>query len=247
MLIALVSIFIANQLTEFRNDRLPAREATTAVTFQRLLGETTDEGRLTRLANAESVAIDVNSARLAERLHPLAPWELAAIVADERTFQLIFTGRGGTDEEATRAVNALLATFVEQEPFTGILGIQEQLDSLVNEIIEVERKIAEAVAAEPPPEPTEADYVAAIDLAALDAQIAALTAQHNLLKIELINPIPANPVAVPRSSAEIQADIDQVVLLLTGLQIERQAKADAIEEAGGTNRSRSCRNARGGR
>ena len=201
VLIALVSIFIANQLTDFRNDRLPAREAVTAVTFQRLLVETTDEGRLTRLANAESVAVDVNAARVAERLHPLAPWKLATIEADDRTFRLIFTGRGNTDEEATRRVDAMLALFVEQEPFTGILGIQDQLDALANEIIIVERNIAEAVAAEPVPEPTEADFIEANELAALDAQIVAITDRHNLLKIELINPIPENPLIAPRGSA----------------------------------------------
>ena len=79
VLIAMVSIFIANELTDFRNEQLPSREALATVTFQRLLGELSDEGRLTRLANAESVAVDVNSIKLAERLHPLAPWELASI------------------------------------------------------------------------------------------------------------------------------------------------------------------------
>ncbi len=61
LLISTVSIFIANELTDFRNDQLPAREAVATVFFQRLLGELTDEGRLTRLANAESVAVDANS------------------------------------------------------------------------------------------------------------------------------------------------------------------------------------------
>ncbi len=111
VLIAMVSIFIANALTDFRNDQLPAREAVATVFFQRLLGELTDEGRLTRLANAESVAVDVNSIKLAERLHPLAPWELASIVTDERSFELIFTGRGSTDEEATKRVDAILSRF----------------------------------------------------------------------------------------------------------------------------------------
>ena len=232
VLISMVSILIANELTDFRNDQLPAREAVQTVTFQRLLGELTDEGRLTRLANAESVALDVNSVKLAERLHPLAPWELASIERDERTFELLFTGRGDTDEEATMRVDGILSRFFEEEPFTGILGIQSQLDALAIEITRLERNIAEAVAAEPVPEPTTADYIAAFELAALDAQIGALIAQHNALKIELINPIRVDPFVVPRSSAAIQADIDQVVLLLTGLQVERQAKARAIEESG---------------
>ena len=237
VLVALVSIWIANQLTEFRNEQRPTREAVATITFQRLLGETSDEGTLTRLTNAESVAVEINATKLAERLHPLAPWEMAAIERDDRTFALRFIGRGATDLEATRRVEALMASFFEIEPFTGILGIQTQLDALSTEIIKLERNIAEAEAVDPPREPGEADFIATAELRALDAQIGALTVQHNTLKIELIRPLPpVDPLIIPRSSEEIQADIDIVFQLLVGLTVERQVAARAIEAAtGGAN------------
>jgi Mrp family chromosome partitioning ATPase len=166
--------------------------------------------------DATSLAQEVNASRLAERLHPLAPWEIAAIEADQRTRELRFIGRGVTDQEATAIAEGLRKSFLDEQPFTGVLDIERQLQSLASRISELRRLIALATSAPPPPQPGQPEFILAAQLSSLDAQIGALLEQYNTLAIELLNP-------VLRSSAEIEADMAEILNLYVLKQLERQA------------------------
>ena len=221
VLVALASVWIADQLTDFRNEQRPTLEAVATVTFLQQLAETDDLGVLTRLDNAESLALELNVQRLGQPLHPLAPWEIYAIEVDQRTYQLRFVGRGVTEAEAIGRADELFSTFFDQEPFTGILGIQGQLDSLAAEITSLERRIAAASVVEPPPVPGTADFLAIAELGGVRAQIDALTALYHALQVELLDPI-------ERSSAEITAEMDLVLQQLVTLRLDEQARVEQL-------------------
>jgi Mrp family chromosome partitioning ATPase len=221
ILIALISVWVADRLTEFRNEQRPTLEAVAAVTFLQQLTETDDSGVITRLTNAESLALELNAQKLGEPLHPLAPWEIYAIEVDPRTYQLRFIGRGQTEAEATARANELFEIFFEQEPFTGILGIQAQLDSLAAEITSLQRRIVAASVVEPPPVPGTSDFIALAELGGVRAQILALETLYNALQVELLAPI-------ERSSAEITAEMDLILQQLVTLKLDEQTRIELL-------------------
>jgi hypothetical protein len=220
LVVALASLLVANLLSGFRADQRPATEAVSSITFLPRLGETTDEGRLTRLLDAEDLAREVNASRLAERQHPLAPWELAAIEVDARAFRIDFVGRGETVVDAIDRSEALANAYLDNEPSTGS-GIQNQLDQLAAEITDLSQLIVEVTVVIPESAPGEAEFLLFAELRGLDAQIVALQAQYDVLQVELLNPI-------FRSSEVIRVEADQVLRRLVALQLDRQIRAAAL-------------------
>jgi len=216
VIVALVSIWVASQMTNFRNGMEPEFEALADITFLQQLGEVDESGALLRLENAESLALEVNAVQLAERLHPLAPWETSAILRDDRTKQLKFIGRGSTASEAIETAETLRAAFLAQEPFTGVLNIESQLKTLSARITQLRTFIAEAVEVPPEPLPLEPDLVAEANLQALQAQIEALRASYNSLSVELLDPI-------LRTTAVIEAERNAVLQALVALQLQLQS------------------------
>lgn len=214
--VVVISVFAANQLTKFRNEQLPAREAVATITFTPFLGEIDDTGAQLRLENAESLALEINEPILAERLHLLAPWEVAAIIRDDRTNQLDFIGRGPTDAEAKSVADSLRDAFLDGDPFASVVDLSAQVATVTDRILELRESMSDATALPPTTLPAATDLTAIATIEALQAQIDALRSQYGALSVELLNPI-------FRSSAAIEAERAEVLAALVALQLQKQA------------------------
>lgn len=210
--VALVSLWIAGNLTELRNLQRPDREALASVTFFRRIDDLTGDLVEARVADAESLALEINAGLLSDRVDPLAPWPIAEIRSDPVNHQLLFIGRGDTDEEASQIALLLRENFLETQPFEDPAEIQSRLSALGQRLGELNAGI-EQLTALPPPDPNET-----VRVALLQTEISALKTRYASLVIELLAP-------EDRTAEEI---LEEMELLRTEL-VARQGQAPVEE------------------
>jgi hypothetical protein len=161
-----------------------------------------------------NLAQDVNSDVLTETPGTFIPWLLAEVQLNTDLNQIVFIGRGFTQEEATQLTDVMRQRFLSTSPIgAGQERLSEELDDLTEQIRVLRQEINEATKALPL---TEEQLALTAQRAAMETRIAALQAQYGALGVELMNP-------VLRSAAEIQAEMDRVYAEFLRLQIELAA------------------------
>ncbi|MFQ5517050.1 MAG: hypothetical protein ACE5E8_05700 [Acidimicrobiia bacterium] len=184
-LVAVVSIGLANWLTQYRNEHRPRREAVAAISFFKQLGELDDEAAQKRVEDAATAAADANIADLKARLHPLAPWEIAEVQPDTQDLQLLFIGRADSDAAASAIAERLRQRYLADEPFTAVAEIDDQLHLVATKLSDLQDRIS---ASTPDPEPTTTgDIIEARNEAALRAQVESLRESYNNNAITLLD------------------------------------------------------------
>jgi hypothetical protein len=213
--LAMVLAFvIVNQLSEYRQDNLPAAEAYASVTFiedPTALERDEFEALLeTQFALAQTVNADI----INETPGAFIPWKLAEIELEFDQNQIEFVGRGATQQEANEIVDTMRNRYLASSPIgAGRDLVSTELDELTEEIATLRGEVAAATQAIPL---TEEEIATESRRQNLTAQVEALRGHYSALIIEQITP-------VLRTPAQIQADIDETLARVQGLEVELAA------------------------
>ena len=211
---AILAVLVSGRLADYRNDNLPGFEASSVITFVEDLAAADRDEFETFLDTQFNLAQDVNSDVLTETPGTFIPWLLAEVQLNTDLNQIVFIGRGFTQEEATQLTDVMRQRFLSTSPIgAGQERPSEELDDLTEQIRVLRQEINEATKALPL---TEEQLALTAQRAAMETRIAALQAQYGALGVELMNP-------VLRSAAEIQAEMDRVYAEFLRLQIELAA------------------------
>lgn len=211
---AILAVLVSGRLAEYRNDNLPGFEASSVITFVEDLAAADRDEFETFLDNQYALAQDVNSDVLTETPGTFIPWLMAEVQLNTDLNQIVFIGRGFTQEEATQLTDVMRQRFLSTSPIgAGQERLSAELDDLTEQIKVLRQEISEAQQALPL---TEEQLALSAQRAAMETRIAALQAQYGALGVELMNP-------VLRSAAEIQAEMDRVYAEFLRLQIELAA------------------------
>jgi hypothetical protein len=210
----ILAVLVSGRLADYRNDNLPGFEASSVITFVEDLAAADRDEFETFLDTQFNLAQDVNSDVLTETPGTFIPWLLAEVQLNTDLNQIVFIGRGFTQEEATQLTDVMRQRFLSTSPIgAGQERLSEELDDLTEQIRVLRQEINEATKALPL---TEEQLALTAQRAAMETRIAALQAQYGALGVELMNP-------VLRSAAEIQAEMDRVYAEFLRLQIELAA------------------------
>lgn len=211
---AILAVLVSGRLADYRNDNLPGYEASSVITFVEDLAAADRDEFETFLDTQFNLAQDVNSDVLTETPGTFIPWLLAEVQLNTDLNQIVFIGRGFTQEEATQLTDVMRQRFLSTSPIgAGQERLSAELDELTEQIRVLRQEINEATKALPL---TEDQLGLTAQRAAAETRIAALQAQYGALGVELMNP-------VLRSGAEIQAEMDRVYAEFLRLQIELAA------------------------
>ena len=211
---AILAVLVSGRLADYRNDNLPGYEASSVITFVEDLAAADRDEFETFLDTQFNLAQDVNSDVLTETPGTFIPWLLAEVQLNTDLNQIVFIGRGFTQEEATQLTDVMRQRFLSTSPIgAGQERLSAELDDLTEQIRVLRQEINEATRALPL---TEDQLGLTAQRAAAETRIAALQAQYGALGVELMNP-------VLRSGAEIQAEMDRVYAEFLRLQIELAA------------------------
>jgi hypothetical protein len=210
----ILAVLVSGRLADYRNDNLPGFEASSVITFVEDLAAADRDEFETFLDTQFNLAQDVNSDVLTETPGTFIPWLLAEVQLNTDLNQIVFIGRGFTQEEATQLTDVMRQRFLSTSPIgAGQERLSDELDDLTEQIRVLRQEINEATKALPL---TEEQLALTAQRAAMETRIAALQAQYGALGVELMNP-------VLRSAAEIQAEMDRVYAEFLRLQIELAA------------------------
>lgn len=208
---AALAVIVTGRLAEYQEDNMVTHEAFTTVRF------TEDPTNRERsdfeqfMGEQHVLAEDANSDLLGETPGPFLPWELASIHLANDQNQIIFVGRGYSQEEADGVATALRDKYLSVSTVgVGQQQMSQELDDLTAQIQDLRTAIAERQATTPP---TEDETIQQTNRAAIETRIGSLQAQYGALGVELMNP-------VLRSAGEIQAEIDRVLNELVRLNLE---------------------------
>jgi len=211
---AILAVLVSGRLADYRNDNLPGFEASSVITFVEDLAAADRDEFETFLDTQYNLAQDVNSDVLTETPGTFIPWLLAEVQLNTDLNQIVFIGRGFTQEEATQLTDVMRQRFLSTSPIgAGQERLSAELDDLTEQIRVLRQEINEAQQALPL---TEEQLGLSAQRAAMETRIAALQAQYGALGVELMNP-------VLRTGAEIQAEMDRVYAEFLRLQIELAA------------------------
>jgi Mrp family chromosome partitioning ATPase len=208
---AILAVVLSGRLAEYRNDNLPEYEAASVVTFVEDLAAA-DRDEFESFLDAQlALAQNVNSDVLTETPGPFLPWLMAEVELDTSLNQLVFIGRGFTQEEANAMTETMRDRFLStSEIGAGQERLSAELDEVTQQIIELRQEISASQAAIPL---TEEQLATQAQRSAIEAQIASLQASYGALTVELMNPI-------LRSADEIQAEMERVYGQLVALQTQ---------------------------
>jgi Mrp family chromosome partitioning ATPase/cell division septum initiation protein DivIVA len=210
---AILAYVLSGELAEYRNANLPTFEAVTSVTFiedpqalERDDFETFLEGEFAR-------ATDVNSGVLDETPGAFIPWLLAEIDLENDQNQLLFIGRGDTQESANELAFSMRENYLDKSTIgAGLTQAQQDLEELTGQINALRQEIQDLAAASPlSPE----QLTQQTQRAVLEGQIAALRGHLGTLTTQLMN-----PELVLRTPESIQAEMDRTLEQLNALEIE---------------------------
>ncbi len=207
----LIAVVVSGRLAEYRNDHLPEHEAVATVTF--IEDPTTGQDRSdfeqtldTQFALAQTANEDV----LDDTPGSFIPWRLAEIHLATDQNQIVFMGRGFTEEEAYQLTEAMQKRFVAVSIGAGAERIEQELVNLTAQIGDLRGKIAARQAAVPL---TDEELTTQARRAAVTTQIGSLQAAYGALTVELMNP-------VLRTAEAVQAEMDRVYGQLLALEME---------------------------
>ena len=210
----ILAVLVSGRLADYRNDNLPGFEASSVITFVEDLAAADRDEFETFLDAQYNLAQNVNSDVLTETPGTFIPWLLAEVQLNTDLNQIVFIGRGFTQEEATQLTDVMRQRFLSTSPIgAGQERLSAELDDLTEQIRVLRQEINEAQQALPL---TEEQLGLSAQRAAMETRIAALQAQYGALGVELMNP-------VLRTGAEIQAEMDRVYAEFLRLQIELAA------------------------
>lgn len=211
---AVIAVVVSGRLAEYRNDNLPEFEAISAVSFieDPAVMDRSDFEQF--LDGQFNLATDVNGDVLAETPGAFIPWQLAEIHLATDQNQIVFIGRGYTQDEANQFTEAMQQRFLAASTIgAGQQRMTDELEDLTVAIGEMRTKIATAQQAIPL---TEEQLTTQARRNALTTQIGSLQAAYGALTVELMNP-------VLRTAEAVQAEMDRVYGQLLALEIELAA------------------------
>ena len=210
---AILAYVVSGELAEYRNQHMPAFEAVTSVTFiedpqalEREDFETFLEGEFAR-------ATDINSGVLDETPGAFIPWLLAEIDLENDQNQLLFIGRGNTQQAANDMAEAMRENYLASSTIgAGLASAQQELEDLADQINGLRQEIEDLQAASP----LSAEELARqTRRAALEGQITALRGHYGTLTTQLMN-----PELVLRTPESIEAEMARTLERLTALEAE---------------------------
>lgn len=208
---AVIAVVVSGRLAEYRNDHLPEYEAVATVTF---VEDPTvqDRSDFEQFLDSQSaLATEVNSDVLDETPGTFIPWQLAEIHLATDQNQIVFIGRGYTQEEANQFTEAMQQRFLAASTIgAGAERIEAELETLTGQIRDLRAQIADRQQAVPL---TEEQLTNQAHRDTITTQIGSLQAAYGALTVELMNP-------VLRTAAEVQAEMDRVYSQLLALQVE---------------------------
>jgi hypothetical protein len=226
VLAGVLAVGVTSQLAAYQQDNLITHEAVTSITFVE------DPTNLERgdfeqfLSEQHILAEGANRELLGQTPGPFLPWETAEIHLANDQNQLIFIGRGYSQEEANAVAQALRDQFLAVSNVgSGVERMSQELDELTQQIKQLREEISQRQASSPL---TDEQTIQETQRTSLQTRIASLTAQLGALNVELLNP-------VERPASAVQAEMDRVNQELIRLNLELNAlpppPVDAAVEA----------------
>ena len=203
---------VSGRLAEYRNDNLPEHEAVATVTFVEDPTLQQDRSDFEQFLDSQfALAQDANGDVLDDTPGSFIPWQLAEIHLATDQNQIVFIGRGYTEQEAYQFTESMQKRFLAASTIgAGAERIDAELETLTAQIGELRGQIAARQAAVPL---TPDELTTQARRAAITTQIGSLQAAYGALTVELMNPI-------LRSAAEVQAEMDRVYAQLLALETE---------------------------
>ena len=210
---AILAYTVSGQLADYRNQHLPAFEAVTSVTFIEDPQALEREDFEAFLEAEYARATDVNSGVLDETPGAFIPWLLAEIDLENDQNQILFIGRGNTQQAANDMAEAMRENYLARSTIgAGVTQAREDLKLLTEQINTLRQETQDLQAASP----LSAEELAQqTRRAALEGQITALRGHYGTLSTQLMN-----PELVLRTPESIQNEMTRTLEQLIVLDAE---------------------------
>ena len=210
---AILAYVVSGELAEYRNQHLPAFEAVTSVTFIEDPQALEREDFETMLEQEFARATDVNSGVLDETPGAFIPWLLAEIDLENDQNQLLFIGRGNTQQQANDMAEAMRENYLARSTIgAGVTQARNDLELLTEQINTLRQETQDLQAASPLSAEELADQTRR---AVVEGQVAALRGHYGTLTTQLMN-----PELVLRTPESIQSEMARTLEQLTALEQE---------------------------
>lgn len=210
LVVGLIAVIAVARLSDYQRENALTNEAFSSVTF------TEDPAMLDRgafegmIADEHLLAQDVNSDVLGDTPGSFIPSQFAEIdlVLDQN--QILFIGRGYSQEEANEIVQNMLDRYLAISSVgSGTTRIVAEMDEVTAEIAQLEQRVLERDSADPL---TEEQVQIEVTRSGLQNQISSLQGAYGSLGVELLSPEP------PRTVADVQSDIDRTLAEILRLE-----------------------------
>ena len=219
---AVLAVLVTGRLADYQADNVITHEAITSITYVE------DPANLERgdfeqyLSEQQILAEDANSDLLGETPGPFLPWQLAEIHLVNDQNQIIFIGRGYSQEEANEIATALRDKYLSVSTIgAGVERIRRDLAEITAQITALNESINARQAVAPP---TEDETILETQRAAIQTKITSLQGRLGALAVELMNP-------VERSEAAIQAETERVLNEMITLQLQLRELPQPVDPA----------------
>lgn len=213
---------VVGRLAVYQSENMPTHEAIATVTFTQDPSVYNQDDFQSLLDEQYTLATEVNSDILGQTPGPLLPWSLAEINILTKEAEIVFIGRGYSQEEADEVTMSIRDSYLAlSEVGAGQQRISEEIDELTVQIGDLRTRIAEREAETPL---SEEQTTQEVTRAALQTRIDSLQSQYGALGVELMNP-------VERTTGQVQAEMDRVLSELVRLQLELREMRPVVDAA----------------
>lgn len=215
LVVGLLAVIAVARISDYQRENALTNEAFGSVTFTEdpaMLDRGAFEGMIT---DEHFLAQDVNSDILGDTPGSFIPSQFAEIdlVLDQN--QILFIGRGYSQEEADGIVQDMVDRYLSISSVgSGTARLLTEMEEVTAEIAQLEQRALERESADPL---TDGQVQIEVTRAGLQNQISSLQGAYGTLGVELLNPEP------PRTTADVQADIDRTLAEI--LRLEQSLRA----------------------
>lgn len=219
----LLAVYVVGRISDYQAENALTHEAVASVTFREDLA-TLDRGAFEDIIAEEFLLAEgVNSDLVGDTPGTFLPWQLAEVemVLDQN--QIVFTGRGYSQEDADEIARTMQERYLASSSVgTGAAQIQQEIDVITREIATLEQRILDRENGSPL---TDEQVLIESRRAGIENQISSLQGSYGSLGVELLNPI------APRTEDDVRSDIDETLAEIVRLQTELQALPPAPDQA----------------
>lgn len=210
VVVGLLAVVAVARLSDYQREKALTNEVFSSVTFTEdpaMLDRGAFEGMIT---DEHFLASDVNSDVLGDTPGSFIPSQFAEIdlVLDQN--QILFIGRGYSQEEATEIVQNMLDRYLAISSVgSGTPRLIAEMDEITAEIAVLEQRIIERDSVAPL---TDEQVQIEVTRSGLQNQISSLQGAYGSLGVELLSPEP------PRTVEDVQNDIDRTLAEILRLE-----------------------------